>query len=157
MTTDKIKRCDNMEYTKCLVELDEVLCHLIEDDLKKIPENIRNSIKKEKDKNYIWKYDESKELKEQNLDRKTIAILSYLNMEYLLNDEQKELMEKFHKANEQKTNKEKQEEYNTDNILKKEVQSSQDNLLTNKITILENKKSFFEKILNKIKNFFRIK
>ena len=91
-----------MDYRKCLVELDAVLEHLVEDELEKIPLEIRKSIKREKDKNYVWKYDESKILSEQNLNRKTIAILSYLNMEYLLNDEQKKLMDELHRFNEKK-------------------------------------------------------
>ena len=91
-----------MEYTKCLVELDEVLKYLNTEELEKIPYEIRNAIKEKKDKNYVWNYDESKDLSDQNLNRKTIAMLSYLNMEYLLNDEQRMLMEKLHRLNEEK-------------------------------------------------------
>ncbi len=57
----------------------------------------------------LWKYDESKALNEQNLDRKTIVILSYLNMEYLLNTKQKEFIKRNHDFNEEKLEKEKQE------------------------------------------------
>ena len=42
-----------MEYTKCLVQLDEVLNYLSTENLKKIPDEIRNSIKQQKDKEYI--------------------------------------------------------------------------------------------------------
>ena len=101
-----------MEYAKCLVQLDEILNYLSLDNLEKIPFEVRNSIKQQKDKEYIWKYDESKTLKEQELDRRTIALLSYLNMEYLLNKEQKEYMETIHKINEQKIQKENQIKYN---------------------------------------------
>lgn len=91
-----------MDYKKCLVELDEVLEHLVEDELEKIPIEIRKAIKQEKDKQYVWKYDESKTLNEQNLNRKTIILLSYLNMQYLLNDKQKKIMEELHEFNERK-------------------------------------------------------
>ena len=107
-----------MEYEKCLVELDEVLRFLSVEDRNKIPEDIRNSIKELKDKNYTWNYDSSKELKEQKLNRKTISMLAYLNMEYLLNDEQKELMKKIHQNNEEKLEKSKQEKYNPNKISK---------------------------------------
>ncbi len=76
-----------MEYTKCLVELDEVLKHLADKDLGKIPLDIRQTIEKNKNKQYNWNYDEDKKLSEQNIDRKTIAMLSYLNMEYLVNED----------------------------------------------------------------------
>ena len=46
--------------------------------------------------------DETKELWDQDLDRKSIAILSYLNMEYLVNKEQKELLKEMHRFNERK-------------------------------------------------------
>lgn len=108
-----------MEYEKCLVQVDEVIKYLSDEDLKKIPNELKDAIKMEKDYNYSWKYDESKPLTQQNLDRKTIAILSYLNMEYLLNDEQKELMKKIHQNNEEKLEKSKQEKYNANNIFKK--------------------------------------
>lgn len=78
-----------VDYNKRLVEVDEVLNYLSDEDLEKIPEEIRNLIKENKDKDYVWQYDETKPLKEQGLNRDTIAFLSYLNMEYLLNEEQK--------------------------------------------------------------------
>lgn len=80
-----------VDYNKRLVEVDEILNYLSEEDLLKIPEEVRNTIKENKDKEYVWKYDVSKELKEQNLSRDTIILLSYLNMEYLLNEEQKNI------------------------------------------------------------------
>lgn len=89
-----------IEDTKCLVEIDEVLNHLEKEDLNKIPIEIRRAIKGKKDKNYNWKYDEFKELTKQKLNRKSIAILAYLNMEYLTTDEQREVLEKIHEFNE---------------------------------------------------------
>lgn len=140
-----------MEYAKCLVELDEILNYLSADNLEKIPLEIRNSIKERKDKEYIWKYDENKELKEQNLDRKTIAMLSYLNMNYLLNEEQKELMKKIHELNEQKLEKEKQRKYSLNNLFKKATKQSNVAL----IDLKENK--WYEMIFRLLKNLFNRK
>ena len=91
-----------MENAKCLVQLDEILTYLSEEDINKIPNEIRQNIKNKKDTNYIWNYDTTKSLIEQKIDRKTIAMLSYLNMEYLLSEEQKKLMEQIHELNEKK-------------------------------------------------------
>lgn len=91
-----------MEYEKCLVQVYEILNYLDGEELEKIPEEVIRNIEKRKDNNYVWNYDESKPLNEQVLDRKTIAILSYINMEYLLNEEEKEYIEKLHKFNEDK-------------------------------------------------------
>ena len=93
-----------MEYEKCLVELDEIFKYLKDEEKRNIPYEIRKAIKEKKDKHYHWNYDESKTLNEQNINRKTIAMLSYLNMEYLLNEKQKKLMEEIHKFNEKKIN-----------------------------------------------------
>lgn len=105
-----------MEYEKCLVELDEILKYLDKVELEKIPIEIRKAISENKDKKYVWKYDESKALTEQCLSRKTIALLAYLNMEYLLNDEQKSYMEKLHKYNEENDEIEKLKKYNPDDL-----------------------------------------
>lgn len=144
-----------MEYTKCLVQLDEVLNYLSTENLEKIPEEIRNGIKEQKDKEYIWKYDESKVLKEQGLDRRTVALLSYLNMEYLLNKEQKEYMETIHKINEQKIQKENQSKYNQDSLFnnKKSIKN-QEEIRNESVAMVEYKESFLKRMINKIKRIF---
>ncbi len=147
-----------MENAKCLVQLDEILNYLSKNNLEKIPYEIRNSIKQLKDKEYVWKYDESKALKEQKLDRKTIAMLSYINMEYLLNKEQKEHMEKIHRINEQKLEKEKQYKYNQNNIFKSKTSSTiQENALNVKVDMVEYKESILKRIINMIKKFIKNK
>ena len=146
-----------MEYTKCLVELDEILNYLSVENLEKIPYEIRKSIKEQKDKEYIWKYDETKELKEQKLDRKTIAMLSYLNMEYLLNDEQKQFMENLHRINEQNIEKEKLDKFNPDEIFKRkeQLEAINNEVISEDVAMVEYKESVFKKFLNKIKMLFR--
>jgi len=149
-----------VDYAKRLVEVDEVLSYLSEENLNKIPEDVRNLIKENKDKDYTWKFDETKELKDQDLSRDTIIILSYLNMEYLLNEEQKKLMEQIHEFNERKQEKEKQEKYNEDNIFnnKKEnfeiQQQKQEQEQVENKSLVEYKDSVFKRIINKIKSFF---
>ena len=87
------------EYRKCLTQVDTIIECLEEENKKKIPREIKNGIKFFKDKKYNWNFDQTKPLTEQELDRKTIALLSYINMEYLLSDEQKSVMNEFHKLN----------------------------------------------------------
>jgi len=85
-----------MELSKSLVQVEEVLKYLVEDEKRKIPREVFEFINKNKDKEYEWNIDKSKKLQEQNLSDEAIAILAYINMKYLLNNEQKELMEKFY-------------------------------------------------------------
>ena len=91
-----------IDFSKRFVEVDEILKHLSEADYNKIPTNVINYIKSNKDKTYTWKYDTSKKLKDQNVSDDTIAILSYLNIEYLLNPKQQEFMRKLHYLNDKK-------------------------------------------------------
>lgn len=88
------------EYQKRLVEVDEILSNMSKENLQKIPKYVLEAIKENKDREYIWKYDKSKLLKDQNLNKDTISILSYLNIAYLLNEKQKEFIKEVHKLNE---------------------------------------------------------
>lgn len=142
-----------MEYEKCLVEVDEVLNHLSKEDLNKIPEDVLKGIKEHKDKEYIWKYDESKELKEQKFDRNTIAVLSYINMEYLLSKEQKELMEKIHELNEQNLQNEIQKEYDSKELFKNKTNNTVQS--ERAIAKLEENK-WYNKLFSFIKRMFKI-
>lgn len=142
-----------MEYEKCLVEVDEVLNHLSKEELNKIPENVLKGIKKHKDKEYMWKYDESKQLEEQKFDRNTIVILSYINMEYLLNKEQKDLMEKLHELNEQNFINEIQEKYDSKDLFKTKTNTNVEN--ENAIAKLENNK-WYNKMFSFIKRIFKL-
>lgn len=94
-----------IDYKKRFVEIDEILKHLPEEDFYKIPNDLIKLIKENKDSNYSWNYDENKKITSQNLHRDTIAILAYINTEFILENEQKMLMRKIHYFNEIKNKK----------------------------------------------------
>lgn len=142
-----------VDYNKRLVEVDEILNYLSEEDLLKIPEEIRNIIKENKDKEYFWEYDVTKPLKNQEVCRDTIAILSYLNMEYLLTEKQKEYMKNLHELNEKKSEEAKAEQYNVEDLFKRKKEQNQTNQ-EEQMALVEYKESFFTKVISKIKNFF---
>lgn len=146
-----------MEFEKCLVEVDEVLNHLSKEELNKIPEDVLKGIKKHKDKEYMWKYDESKRLEEQRFDRNTIVILSYINMEYLLSKEQKDLMEKIHELNEQNFANEIQEKYDSKDLFKNKNKNKTNINVENENAIakLENNK-WYNKMFSFIKRIFKL-
>lgn len=146
-----------VDYKKRLVEVDEILNYLSEEELLKIPEEVKNIIKENKDREYFWKYDISKELKDQNLNRDTIIILSYLNMEYLLTKEQKQLMQQIHKLNERQSEEEKIKKYSTKDLFKDypKQKVNVENLQQNKEqSLVKYKESFFGKVISKIKKIF---
>lgn len=142
-----------IDYAKRLVEVDEILNYLPIDEYNKIPVDVINIIENKKDKNYTWKFDESKKLKEQDVPNDTIAILSYLNMEYILNDEQKDFLNKVHRLNDIKSDSdyidsraifEQNKVNNSDN--KNNANTSAD--------MIKPKENIFTKIINTIKNIF---
>lgn len=145
-----------VDYNKRLVEVDEVLKYFSKEDLLKIPEEIKQIIKENKDENYIWKYDETKTLKEQGLSEDTLAILAYFNMEFLLNDEQKELMKQFHEFNERKIEEQKKEQYKVDDLFENRQNNEKINVSNEEVALVVIKKeSFFKKMINKIKSIFK--
>lgn len=138
-----------VDYAKRLVEVDEILNHLSYQYKNKIPKDILEIIKQNKDENYHWKFDNKKKLYQQDIPRETIAILSYINMEYLLNDEQKKYMKKYHLLNEKSIN-------DNEDIFKNRNVKKVD---TKDILLVEtNKRSnLFENIKKLFKRIFKIR
>lgn len=108
-----------IDYKKRFVEVDEIIKYLPKKEFSKIPSNLIDLIEKNKDSKYIWKYDNNKKLEEQNIHKDAIAILSYINMKYILEDNQKMLMKNLHNYNEMKSEKLKREKFNPKTIFKK--------------------------------------
>ena len=108
-----------IDYKKRFVEVDEIIKYLPKKEFSKIPNELIDLIRKNKDSKYIWKYDNNKKLEEQNIHKDTIAILSYINMKYILEDDQKMLMKNLHDYNEMKSEKLKREKFNPEAIFKK--------------------------------------
>lgn len=137
-----------VDYAKRLVEVDEILNHLPDQYKTLIPKEIIEIIKRNKDKNYHWKFDNKKKLYQQDIPRETIAILSYINMEYLLNEEQKKYMQKYHLSNERRMNV-------SEDIFKN--RSTEKNDTKDVLLIKTNKKDkIFEYIKRVFKRMFKI-
>ena len=141
-----------MEYKKCLVELYEILKYLAEEEFEKIPKDIIKAIEKEKDTQYVWKYDESKSLNEQNINRQTIAILSYINMKYLLNEEQKKVMKQLHDFNTEKDEDYKSKKYKYNDIFINKNSKQNESML---IEIKEDR--WYKKVFLFFRQIFKVK
>lgn len=90
------------DLSKRLKEVDVILSFLSKDDYNKIPKKVIEYIKENEDKYYIFNIDTTKKIYEQKIHKDTIAILSYLNMEYIVNEEQKEFLKKLYEYNDKK-------------------------------------------------------
>ena len=145
-----------IEINKRFTEVMEVLNHLDSKYYNMIPSDVISLIENNKDPNYIWKYDETKELINQNLPRDTIVILSMINTNYLLNPEQQEYFIKLHKYNQTKVEEEKLNKHNPiklfeDNLshMSNNEEITEDNKDKQMIVV---KKSFINTIINKLKS-----
>ena len=134
-----------VELNKRLAEVDAVLEHLSRSDYEKIPEELIEAIKQNKDTDYVWIYDETKELKDQNLSRDTISILTYINMKFLLNEKQINYIQKILKENEKKSNEERMKKYNPNEIFTKKNNNENTSMVVHK------EEKWYDKIFQKIK------
>ena len=141
-----------IEYNKRLVEVSVILNHLNKSDYDKIPKEVIDRIEKNKDTEYVWYYDETKDLKDQKVSKDTIAILSYINMKYLLNEEQRKFVEEVFKENQKKIENIKREKYNPDNIFKNTKESiCEEKHISSMIEAKEEK--WYQKIFKTIKEY----
>ena len=144
-----------MEDKKVLTEVYEILKHLSSENFNKIPSNVINLIKTNKDDKYVWNYDTTKSLTEQNISRDAVAVLSYINMEYLLNDRQREFIENLHKQNEEVLEQLKRKRYNSDNLFNNKTRHT--NINTDIALIEYPKEKWYKRLFSKIVNFLKKK
>lgn len=144
------------DLNKRLVEVEAVLERLEDKYKKKIPLEIWEYIKKNKDTTYDFYFDDNKPLENQKLNIDTIAMLTYINMEYLLDEEQKKEMLRLLREDEAFAEEKKKEQYKTEDLFKnrKDNQRAIDSNTNNEIAMTKYKESFFKKIINKIKKLF---
>jgi len=135
-------------------EVDEFLSLLSEHERNKIPENLREIFRQEKDKDYIKGINPSIEIKDQNLLEETLAIIAMLNLNYICEDEEeKARLREVYANNEKKYQDIFQVDFNAD-----EVFGTKDEYFTQKLEeqiIVPVKENIFQKIINKIKRLFR--
>ena len=70
-------------FAKAYKEIDVIIGHLNEEDKNKIPKDFIEMIELKMDKNYVFNYDVTKDLSEQNLLRETLSILAYIYINYI--------------------------------------------------------------------------
>lgn len=146
----------NIETRQAYSEVNKFL-ELIGEEMKnKIPLKLRNFFKREMDKNYIPTINTHIPIKEQNLKRKTIVIITGLNLQYWCKEERKqELLEKY-SNNEKKYQEELREKYNPDDIFKKSTKSAEEDgvLAENMQLCVVEEARWYKKIFEKIIKIF---
>ena len=144
--------------SKAYAEVLLILSYMEQKYIDMIPKKLLELFNEEKDKNYQPNINPNISLAEQNLQRKTLALLAMLNLNYWCKDEneRKELL-KMYSENDKKIEAEMRERYNPDNLFKKKEKVEQNNEVKEENTeIIEYKEqNIFKKILNRIMKFFK--
>ena len=142
---------------KVYSEVDKILSFMEIRYVEKVPKKMREMFKNEKLQDYEPNIDKNIPLEEQQLERKTLAILAMLNLNYWCeNEEEKEELIRAYSNNDKKRNEELREKYNPDNIFKNKNKEREVEQITEEITAIAEykKENFIKKLLNKIKRLF---
>lgn len=131
--------------------------------LKIFPSELVNKIPKDKieffyqNMNYDYEYNISKETFDgQTMLDETKAILTILFRDYWATPEQKEKLVNFTKNAQNVIEKENREKYNPDNLFKNRTINRMENVQQEQ-ALVEYKEPFFKRIINKIRNLFKLK
>ncbi len=147
------------KINKRLCEVEYILNKLEKSYQGKIPKEIWQFINENKDKTYIYNCDDNKKLIDNNIHIDTIAILTYINIQYLLNEEQKKLINNKLLNDNSIFENNMREKYNPDNLFKKQkneaLNYANSDTTKEKAIIAYKEKNFLQKLFDKIKNLFR--
>ena len=142
------------ELTKAYAEVYEILKYIPLEQYNKIPKEVINVFKNRRDKTYKVKINPALPLESQNLQRKTLILLSVLNLDYWCGEEEREEILNIYWQNEKnRKNENRQDEYivlgNGNNAV------AAGDVGTDLVVYRE--ASILEKILVKIKHIFKRK
>lgn len=140
----------SLSKKRAFSEVDAFLSTLGKSYINKIPKDILDVIKSEKDESYKVKIDPDISIESQDFSREAISIILWLNLEFFCNDEQKELLEKIYSNNQKLYEKEQKEKYSVENIFPKNNEK-------NNSLVKKEKQNLFKRILKYINNLFKNK
>ena len=143
-------------YKNAFKEVYVILDSLVEEDYKKIPPELIENIYRNMNQDYKYELDEEQDLSTQKMLPETKAILFNIFRDYLSTEEQKQKIIRMQKEEKQKNELKKREQYNTDVFANKE-QTNNSEIHKEQVSLIKYKESIFKKIINKIKNIFKIK
>lgn len=108
----------NIEYARAYREVIEILSHVPDEDIKKIPKEKINFYRANMDKTYNYKLDETKAFEQQEMSDITKAVLANIFRDYWATPYQKQRIKAKEKHDLEKIEEQKREKYNPDNIFK---------------------------------------
>lgn len=142
----------NNECAIAYKEVLEILKYIPEEDFNKIHNDTIEMFKTYSDKKYIFSYNPSKTLDEQNVSKRAKAIIGILFRDYWATPTQRKKIIEKQQYERYKLEEEKKLKYNYTNFLNNnnisEIQLNKD------LPISSKKENYFKKIFNNIKKLF---
>ncbi len=145
------------KYAKAYTEVLEILKHIPEDELERIPKSELQFYEDNCDKNYKYEYNQDLDVDKQAISKEANTVIVALYMNYFANEKQKGIIEKILKQNSIEEERAKNEKYDINKIFEKN-QNEQNETINNEnlpVDISKNQDNFIKRIINKIKSLFK--
>ena len=134
-------------------EVYQILSVMDKATVMKIPLEILENIKLNRNSNYQTRIDKNDIFNESNVSKETIDILCFFDYHYWMDSNRKSNIDKIlsdRKINEEENKK----KYSVDNLLEKKEKTILDNTIENNIQLIPIEKNIFDRIWKKIIAFF---
>ncbi len=135
---------ENIEYANAYSEVLEILKNISKEDYEKVPSEKIDLFEKNANKNYNFQYDTNLTLDEQNVSKRTKAIIAILFRDYWATPEQREKILAKQNYDRIQIEKNKQKQYNVDNIFKNKEKKAE--TVENSVSMVEYKEPIFARI-----------
>lgn len=160
-------------YKKAYSELNEIFNSALSFEIERIPEHVIENMKNQRDTEYNWKYDYSKNLMDQDMMEETKALLVEVYARYLSSPEEKECWERYNNICTELIEEERIKKQEQNNIFENKLEIEEINSIENKeikIMYAEKKdktsdtkmisekneyKNVFLKIMDALRNMFK--
>lgn len=145
-------------------EVFEILSYMKKEEVMRIPINVLEHIKKERSRTYQSKIDKNDLFNPDNIDQRSINLLTWLIMDYMGTEQQRGKLIRIGKENDRKIEEERKAKYSIDVFNKQEIQKEKvlpteiDEITDNmKLVVVEQEEAVFTLIVKFFKNLFKIK
>lgn len=149
------------ELSEAAVELNVILENTAPELVSKIPKKFIAFLKEIASKNYIFKYDNTKSLEEQEIQPKTKGLLALIYKDFLCDSQEKQEYINHISLVTEKIEQRKREKYNPDNIFNNKkndnIQENNNKDISIGMQIVEYKEPVLKRIVNKILEFLHFK
>ena len=145
-----VKTYSKEDYAKAYTELLEILKHIEQEQLNKIPQEQIEAYKINQDRQYNYIYNSEIPLEDQPISHLTKILIANLYVEYWATKEEKEQIKKEDEEYFKRQEAIKQQKYSKDIFEKKETKAPE-----TRLTIVE-KKGFIQRIMDKLKQWLKL-